>query len=333
MSLEDLIKSAAALPRPAATPVPAGQSPGSIFDIPVGTPVIDPRPLLAKAKIDYAKLASMSEKLAAGWIKYFAKADQLITWLAPEQEFSFPLDEHTIIIGRIDALGRRFDQKTFFGDWKTAKPPFYKHKDRWKLTWGLKVQSLTYAWAVERLLPGTRMFTVRMAYKGETPTFDYEWFSYTTEEIEWWAGEMSEIAEEIRWRRKKKTSPWAPHFNHCFKYGTDYVCPFYHHGCHVRNWNGQVPGTVPRVPHLQVERELVEKGTGTFGQSMDKKLVVLDASRMDLFGDCREQYRREYEHDGGWVAGDKEDLVVGEGMHDLLEAWYQRLKDGRAVIR
>lgn len=326
--LDDLLDSVSHPPSPEKSPEKEkeNESSGSIFgDIPIGQ---RPRARSKPSSEDYAACQSMPEILITGWIPFFARADSKITWLDIEREFLIPLDSHTILVGRIDAHGLTADGEKFFGEWKTSKPPWKTKKEAWKKTWRMRAQSLTYGLAAETLWPETRRFTVRQAYKSNPPEFDYEWFSYTTEEIEWWRGEILKTADEIRWRRGQGQSgvPWSPNLNHCFKYGQDYVCPFYHEGCAKLNWtNIAIAGTEPRVSHLQVEREIAQKSKGTFGQAMDKKLVVLDATRADLWSQCRERYRREYELEGGRSETDKEALNVGGEFHDLAGAYYKRL--------
>jgi len=314
------------VPAPSPSLDATSQEGGSIFDIPIGTPrAVTPAFLPKPSKLDYAKMESLSDRLVAGWIPHFARADANLRYLAVEQEFMIWLDEHTLLVGKIDAIGQTQDGAMFFGEWKSQNPPPRNRKEEWKVKWRKRPQSLTYGFASDHLYPGTRRFTVRMAFKSDPPTYDYEWYEYSTEEIVYWKQQILNFAEEIRWRRKQGVVPWGPNFEHCFKYGPRYVCPFFHEACDKLNWSASPTGMVPRVSHLQKEREFqAENMTGTFGQVMDKKLVVLDATRIALFVECRERYRREYECDGGLMENEKEALIVGGDFHDLLGAYYKR---------
>lgn len=330
--LDDLLNSVTPAAAPPSTEKAEGEEharePGSIFDLPYQPPTQSG----GGGGIDhpYVKWGSSAtpEELVEGWLTRFSKADASITWLDAEREFRIPLDPsgHTILVGRRDAYGLTSDGEQFFGEWKSKAPPPKNKREEWKATWRMNPQSLTYGVATEILNPGTRRFTVRMAFKSSPPTFDYEWFSYTTEEIAWWREELLRIAQEIRARRAGDPhGPWSPNFNHCFKYGVRYACPFFQEACSKLKWDVRPVGMIPRVSHLQTERELQEEGRGTFGQAMDKRLVVIDATRVDTWINCHERYRREHEWEGGVMEGEKgEALAIGGAMHDLLEAYYRR---------
>jgi hypothetical protein len=278
--------------------------------------------------------SSMVDSLVEGWVKHFGPADRSITWLDVEREFSINLDEHTILVGKIDAIGRTKDGDTFFMEIKSQKaPPAYK-KFEWKQTYRMNFQTLTYGVVVDLLYPGTRRYSVRKAFKSTPPTFDHEWFSYSTEEIEWWRSELINIAEEIRRWRSSRVIPWAPNFgHHCFKYGPNYVCPYFESACSKLDWNGVPENHLPRVSHLEIERKLIAENLGIAAQKLDKKLVILGASRVDTYRGCNERYRRD--HEGSALVEPlmepmNEALETGAGMHKLLEQWYLKLKKEQA---
>jgi hypothetical protein len=271
--------------------------------------------------------SSMVDSLVSGWIEKYESADRQITWLEVEKEFSIYLDEHTLLVGKIDAIGRTKDGDTFFLEIKSQKaPPPYK-KFEWKQTYRMNFQTLTYGVVVDLLYPGTRRFTVRKAFKSSPPAFDHEWFSYSTEEIEWWRSELLNIAEEIREWRKSGLTPWAPNFgHHCFKYGPKYVCPYFESACSKLNWNGIPPSHIPRVSHLKIEQGLIAGNLGTFNQKIDKRLVILGASRVDTYRGCNERFRRDHEGEGALMEPMNENLQIGSDLHKLLEQWYLKLR-------
>jgi hypothetical protein len=273
--------------------------------------------------------ASMADALVQGWIQTYQVADRSLTWLEVEREFAIWLDEHTLVVGKIDAIGRTKDGDTFYSEWKSQKSPPPNKRAEWKLTWRLNTQSLTYGVIADILYPGTRRFTVRKAFKSTPPTFDHEWFSYSTAEIEWWRSELLRIADEIRDQRKAGIIPWRPNFHHCFKYGLNYACPYFESACSKLNWEGVPESHIPRVSHLEIERKMSEENIGTFGQKMDKKLVILGASRVDTYRGCNERYRRD--HEGSTLNEPlmepmNENLQIGLDLHKLLEQWYLRLR-------
>lgn len=256
-------------------------------------------------------ISPIAEELVSGWIPHFADADAAITWLDVEREHELWLDADTLLVGRIDALGLVEEYKwefaktnvwsptvaagTFFAEWKSQSPPPKYKAQEWKQTWRMNPQSLTYGVLVDSIYPGTRRFTVRKGFKSSPPTFDFEWFAYSDAEVEWWRGELLDIAAEIRWRRKKSVVPWAPNFDACFKYGPRYVCPFFGPACSQLNWTGRPVEAVAREPHLEVERTFLAANTGSFGNKIRKNVVVLDATRTETWINCRERYRRQYE--------------------------------------
>lgn len=292
-----------------------------------------------------------SEIIVEAYLKHFHKADSNIEWLDAELEFDLwlcpkdceqcgglgyiieadPNDPYalpctfskTLLVGRIDAVGKTADGELFFMDLKTKNPPPRTRINEWKQTWRMSPQALTYAIGVSKKYKDLRRFTVRMCYKSNPPSFDFEWFRLSAAEIAWWKTEILRTADEIR-RLRKGAQPWPPNFQRCFKYGQNYVCPFFEPACSKLDWNGMPEGAKPRIlSHLQIENEWKERLTGSFGQQMRKGLVILDATRLTLY-ECREAYRREYEEGGveteKGIAAD-----IGIDFHNLLDARYKML--------
>jgi hypothetical protein len=283
----------------------------------------------------------MSEILVAGYLKYFAKADANITWLEAEREVELWLcsddceachgkgydeDGHpcifskTVVMGKIDEVGKTEDGELFFMDLKTASPPPRNRTLEWKQSWRMSPQALTYGLLMEEIYPGVRRFTVRRAYKSNPPTFDFEWFRYSTEEIQWWRSEVLRTADEIR-RLRKGAQPWPPNFQRCFKYGLNYICPFFNPACSQLKWNAIPEGATPRTQsHLKIENEFMAANTGSFGQPLRKGIVVLGATKLETY-ECRERYRRNYE-EGGVEEPRAIAKETGTDFHDLLRVRY-----------
>jgi hypothetical protein len=322
--LDDLLNS---VPPPAdPKPTPSANEPlesGSIFDVALHS---RSKPGAGKARLSQGEVASLAESLVEGYLQYFASADASIRWLDVEREYAIWLDERTLLVGRIDAVGATEDEEKFFLELKTSKPPWKTRREEWKLKWLMSPQSLTYGVIAETAYPGMRRFTVRMAYKSLPPTYDYEWFRFGGAEIEWWRGELINIADEIRSRRHGgvKAIPWSPNMPEaCFKYGPEYVCPRFHPACSKLLWNAEIPGSVPREPHLEVERKFLSENVGSFGQPMRKGVVVLDATRVEKWMGCRERYRGEYELGVREPGGDA--LEVGIDFHSMIKQHHLRL--------
>lgn len=344
MPLDDLLNS---LPQsqPSSSPVQSSEGEGgSIFDIALNS-LNQPK---SKSKLSEGEIAGLAEQLVEGWLSYFSAFDQAIRWIDAEREhaiwlcpndcpicrgsnldpkMSFPSPcphSQTLLVGMIDAVGQTQEGELFWADWKTEKPPWRKNRELWKRYWKKSPQALTYGVITDIIYPGIRRFTVRKAFKSSPPSFDYEWFSYDTSEIVWWKGELLNIADEIRRRRRDQpTGPWSPNFSHCFKYGEEYVCPRFHPGCDKLNWNAglaDITGSVERVSHLQVERDFLSSNVGSFGQAMRKGVVILDATRVEKWMNCRERYRGEYELGISEPKGDA--LEVGGDFHSMLKHLY-----------
>jgi hypothetical protein len=285
----------------------------------------------------------LAESLVSGYLKFFAKADANIKWLDAEREIEMWLCPpececchglgyvdgqpcpfaKTVVMGKIDAIGQTEDGEIFYGDWKTSNPPPRSRLTEWKFSWQMSPQALTYGLLIQRLYPTCRRFTVRRLYKSTPPSFDYEWFRLSDAEIQWWKGEILRTADEIR-RLRKGSQPWPPNFQRCFKYGVNYKCPFFDPACSKLDWNGMPEGATPRVKsHLGIENAFVAANTGTFGQHLRKGIVILGASKLEMY-ECRERYRRNYE-EGGVEEPRAEAREVGTEVHSLLEVRYRGL--------
>jgi len=346
MRLNDLINAVSPLPPASPSPAKENES-GSIFDLALAQ-VRSRGPSPKRASLSGEERGSLADQLVEGWIPYFWKADQSIRWIAAEREHSLwlcPLEcpechgmgfvgppgskaepcpkSRTLLVGRIDAVGQTEDGELFFGEWKSAKPPWKTRINEWKLKWLMSPQALTYGVFADAAHPGLRRFTVRIAYKSSPPTYDYDWFWLKEEEIAWWRTELLRIADEIRQRRREGVhgTPWSPNMPEaCFKYGPEYVCPRFHPACSQLKWGAEIPNSAPRIPHLEVERDFLSANSGSFGQPMRKDIVILDATRVEKWMGCRERYRGEYELGAREPEGDA--LDVGSQMHALLETYY-----------
>src|SRR5260221_14457021 len=145
--------------------------------------------------------------IAAAWQSHFWSADHELTWIAAEVEHSLWLNENTLLVGRIDALGEN-ENGPFFGEWKTANP---RERNTWKQVWRMNPQSLTYGvlaadWWAKRG-QSCAQFTVRKAFKSSPATFDHAWYSYNEAELAHWREQVVGIADEIR-RLSYKAGAW-----------------------------------------------------------------------------------------------------------------------------
>lgn len=247
-----------------------------------------------------------AEALAQAFIDNFWAADHSIRWIRTEFEASTMLDEHTMLVGRVDAIGISEMGKRFFGEWKTASAWQAKNMPQVKATWRFKPQALTYGVLLDTVYPGIRDFTTRWAIKTNPVTTDFEWYTYSTEELEWWRSEVIGIAGSIRFERERNgPENWPVNPDRCFRYGEKYVCPFFYPCCSKLKFEDKPSNSIVRISHLETERNLV---------SDDKELVVLDATRIETWINCREKYRREYEEN---IVGDpSEALLIGQEFHD-----------------
>lgn len=253
----------------------------------------------------------LSEQLAQQYISDFWSANHDITWLAVEEERQLQLDENTLLVGRVDARGRTPDGDLFFGEWKTASASKARRMADEKVKWRTDPQALTYG---VLLGPETQRFTVRWALKTPKPQTDFEWYSYTLQEVEHWRRQLLGIAGEIRDWRSIQTEAWRTNRGNCYRYGVNYACPFIE-GCHALDFH-RVYGN-PRVPHLEFERKL---------DKSNNDLVVLDASRVGDYLECPEAYRKKWE--GRGFSETSEALIIGTDFHSLVATHLRSLIKG-----
>jgi len=251
-------------------------------------------------------------RLFDGWKAHFASADRELTWLAAERELGCWLDEHTLLLGKVDAIGRT-QGDLFFGEWKTANP---RERNSWKQVWRMNPQSLTYGVLAGALYPGCRRFTVRKAFKSEPASYDHAWFSYSEAELEHWRAQLLTVASEIRIYRSVNLRPWPTNYANCFKYGPKYACPFFESACSQQAWGAVPNGAISRVSHLESERRL---------NVTDPELVVLDATRTKVWFDCRERFHREYEDNLVMPIEAGSALKIGMTFHELCGHYYASL--------
>lgn len=268
-------------------------------------------------------------RLAGAFIKDFYSANHTIKWLELETEKLLWLSPQTVLVGKCDAIGVAEDGQRFFGDWKTAS----KNKagsGKWaaakraalKSSWRMSPQALTYG-----LLNSsdTRQFTVRWVFKTEPATTDFEWYTYTQPELEWWKQELLDIAEAIRHARRDLQ--WGTNLNHCTRYGEDYRCPFRDEGCWALNFKYTPLNAKPKLQsHLQIENDLKQKMEANLKENplLDlSALVVLDASRVGDWLGCHQYYKRVWE-DG--LEMDSEALTIGTDFHQLISTHLGQIK-------
>ncbi len=260
-----------------------------------------------------------SWQLIEGFLKKFSPYDLAWTILHVEPEMFCWLDEFTLIVGRVDLIARNSTGDNFFGEWKTANP---RRKGKWQSDWIMSPQSLTYGFltrygkiygAGNTIIPTINKFHVRAALKSKPPSYEYEWFSYTDDEIAYWLTQIKAIAGEIRsLRLNAPDGPWMPNFSYCNRYGDKYMCPFLANGCSKLNW-GNTKGLIEKTPHLQVIRD-----------NPDPKLVILDATRIDTYLNCREKYRQVNERH--LDIADSEALGLGTAFHAGIAEYFRQLQ-------
>lgn len=253
-------------------------------------------------------------ELARGWKSHFSAADRELTWLAAEQEFKVHLDMNTILVGKVDAIGRDGQGELFFGEWKTASK--WGAKD-WKQIWRMNPQSLSYGVLAESSYLGCRRFTVRKAFKSEPPTYDHAWFTYTPEELAYWREELKMIASEIRQYRLRNVSlPWPTNFNACFRYGAKYACPFFEPACSQLKWTEAPNGAVVQISEMREKARL---------NGVSPDLVILSPTAVSTWLECRERFRKHYEE--GWTVPETEGdaLWTGKTFHTIVGEYYQSL--------
>jgi hypothetical protein len=251
-------------------------------------------------------------ELAARFVERFFQADRALTWLSAETELSMELMPSVRLAGVVDAIG-----DDWFGEWKTMNP---RGRDGWREKWRFHPQTLTYGLLLRATRPMIKRFTVRVAFKGNPPTFDYEWFSYSDKELDCWRGELIAIGQEIRYQQSLETVHWPLNHLSCYAYGPKYPCPFLHNCAH-QDW-GPVAGMIKRESHLKIETLAAP----------DSNSLILNATRIITFLECPEKHRRMYIEN--MVPPKSEALVYGSEFHSLVGAYYTQMigeKDGRAA--
>lgn len=269
----------------------------------------------------------LAQDLVNGWIPHFQSADAEITWFDIEREHMVWLDDLTLLLGRIDATGLNSERAPFFADWKSASSSKARRMDQVKAEWRFNPQALTYGVLCDIAYPGMRTFTVRWAIKpskfATRPTYNFEWYTYSTAELSWWRTQVLDIASTIRRRRSIASTNWATNTTNCMRYGLAYICPFWANGCSKLNFAHIPDGMAARTPHLEIERRL-RAGDGILGAPDDADIVVLDATRVGEWFECEEKYRRLWEGDG--LRESNEALEIASDMHSALAAHYETLK-------
>lgn len=260
---------------------------------------------------------SEAERLAETFIRDFWAADHDIRWLDIERELAVWLDERTVVCGKRDATGLTMDGEAFFADWKTGSKGKARYMDAEKAKWRMNPQALTYA-----VLSGDlcRRFMVRWALKTVPAKTDFEWYTYNDAEVQFWRGELLNIADDIRRLRKRKTTVWPLNVLNCTRFGEAYACAFRDEGCYKLNF-GHVPDAmhVRTEAHNKLEAEIRAKWEGD-----PAELVVLGATRITDWLGCNEFYRRMWEGQGLEEGG--EALTIGSDFHTLIAAHLNAIK-------
>lgn len=259
------------------------------------------------------------DSLVRGWKQHFASADATIEWLHAELELQAELTPGVWLVGCVDAVGKTSGE-LFFGEWKTANP---REKKTWKQVWRMNPQSLSYGvlmseWAKLGKYPGQfqpcERFTVRKAFKENTPTYDHAWFRYSQAELTFWALQLIKIADQIRALGAYK--PWDTNFARCFKFGTNYACPFFECACNKLDWAGVPAGsTVGGDPTWSMTSQRARI------HAADPHAIVLSPTTVVDWLDCREMYRRKYVE---LVTPARNDAVIlGGDFHGELGRYYK----------
>jgi hypothetical protein len=265
--------------------------------------------------------------LIEGWISHFWSADHSMQWLHAEHPIWFPLSPDTILVGVVDAIGINAEDKTFFGEWKTANP---REKNTWKQLWRKNPQSLTYGVLVRSIYPGCHDFTVRKAFKPTSfkgklsePSYDHAWYTYSDAELDHWTLELLKIAHEIR-EYRTLLDPWPTNFRSCFDYGLTYVCPFFAEGCDKHDW-GFVPATALRMDGRlkTLPPDARPWASNLLPSAASNHLVVLSASSVDTWLRCRERYRKHYEV--GIDTESNDAAKLGTAIHSALGKHYRTM--------
>jgi hypothetical protein len=255
------------------------------------------------------------DSLVAGWKRHFAAADATIRWGGASERLELELAPGVWLVGELDAWGHNAQGQLFFGEWKTANP---REKRTWKQVWRMNPQSLSYGVLAAARWPGMERFTVRKAFKETVPTYDHAWFRYEPAELEHWRLQLLQVAKDQQRLRHDGWYPWPTNFGRCFKYGPNYVCPFFETACNKLNWaaipSGAMLGGDPTWSATQ-QREHIH--------ATDPSAIVLSPTTVADWFDCREMYRRKYVE---LVTPMKSDaLVMGGEFHDVIGKYYSSL--------
>lgn len=270
-----------------------------------------------------------SIRLAEAFAQHFWSADHEIRWGDLETEHSLWLNETTVLVGKIDATGTTSDGEPFFADWKTASKNKARYMDSEKAQWRMTPQALTYG----VLLGGAyKRFMVRWALKTVPVACHFEWYTYADAELQFWRGQLIDIARRIRTLRNSAT-PWPLNLHNCTRYGETYRCPFRDEGCWKLKFDHVPSDMSPRTQsHLAIENELLaQEGmkAGAIkpegGVVHNPDLVVLDASRVSDWMDCNEYYRRAWEQNG--LTEISEPLIIGTDFHSLIAEHLTTIKE------
>lgn len=269
------------------------------------------------------------DSLVRGWKQHFAAADASIEWLHSELELEVELAPGVHLVGCVDAVGRT-EGEMFFGEWKTANP---REKKTWKQVWRMNPQSLSYGVLAASRWPEMERFTVRKAFKEQTPTYDHVWFRYSQPELNHWRGEIIRIANEIRAYQSivepgfgeaavmdGSSVPWPTNFKRCFQYGTSYACPFFECACEKQDWKAVPAGsTLGGDPTWSAtsQRERIH--------AVDSTAIVLSPTTIVDWLDCREMYRRKYVELVTPAKGDA--LLLGGDFHTALGDYYKEMTE------
>lgn len=261
------------------------------------------------------------DSLVTGWKRHFAAADASIEWGGASERLEQELAPGVWLVGELDAWGRNSAGELFFGEWKTANP---REKKTWKQVWRMNPQSLSYGVLARARWPEMERFTVRKAFKELTPTYDHAWFRYSQQELDFWHEELVRVGKEIRYyyNTEPVDAHWPTNFKHCFRYGPNYVCPFFETGCNKQQWaalpSGATVGGDPAWSATAQRAAIVAR---------DPHAVVLSPTMVETWFECRERFRRTYVE---LVTPPKSDaLKLGGALHDALSIYYKGLvKDG-----
>lgn len=257
-----------------------------------------------------------AEAISAAFKRDFAAADQNITWTAAETYHMRWLSPTLVIHGTVDAEGINAEAKPFFADWKTISPFKAGNMEQVKAEWRMDPQALTYG-----LLLGDKVrdFTVRWAIKKNPVLTDFEWYTYTKAELDWWELELHRHAKDLLRARKSGQGNWRANLTNCTRYGWNHRCPLYDNGCSKLNFNHD-PDLPPRTHNVEAEQKILSEFKGD-----PRDLVVWSSSSLEKWLGCQEQYRRFYEGDGLEESGPA--LQLGSDFHALQASYIRGMID------